>query len=174
MKKKKNEQCEYLHVCEHVKELCQKIKHCHKKCDQENLVLSKSGISFCKTFEQCTIGKTGKYYTRSHGHREIKKHNLDFGNKISAYNKLWMSMPDDFKDDCRRYAKLAFQKSDKEKYSLNCINIFHRALSRHKNQILNAQDICVILGNTLNEWINRGFLEKVSDNETFSAKILPD
>ena len=172
--KKKVKQCEYLYVCEKVREFCRQVHHCHKKCDLANHIKNKSGKSFCGTFEQVTNKKTGNYHTRHHGQREIKKHHIDFAQNGLRVNKLWLSLPDDFKDDCRRYAKIAFQKSRNDRISFSCRNVFYKALAKDKNQISDIKKLSDVFGNTLSEWIKRGYLENVSNKEIFEAQIIPE
>ena len=168
------DKCNYRNTCKLIREFCEQIENCEMKHDLLELIKAKSGKSSDGEIEHVTYKGGEKHYTRKHGKRVTLEHNIKFGRNSSAINNLWMSMPKDFKDDCRRYAQMAFKKNVNNKAFLSSINIFYRALSKHKPQIQNKQELKEIYGNTLDEWIKKGYLDAVKTKEPFSAQIIPD
>ena len=166
--------CKYKNTCKLIREFCNQIEDCEMKKDLLMFIKTKSGKNSKENIEYVTYQNGKKYYTRKHGKRIILKHNIEFGKKSSAINKLWMSMPEGFKKDCKLYAQTYFKENSYNKMSLSNYNIFYKTIKNHIHQINNKYELIKLFGNTLDEWIKRGYLEKINEKINFQAEIITD
>ena len=120
-------------------------------------------------FKNRTIG-----ITRQHNpNRRVTEQNLLTGAKFLTATRLWKLLNISFKADLNRYV-IAYnnQHRSEDRTLLSGYNIFLRACLKHNDPIPSMIALNTIMGNTLAEWIENGFLRTVTVPNPFNALIL--
>ena len=116
-----------------------------------------------------TIGLTRTHVkkTRTTDHQLLK------GSKLKAASALWHEISASFKADLERYAH-AFnsQHLPEDKLYLSAFNIFIKAVCRYSTPIDDLSVLVMIFGNSLNSWIDNGFLRRVTVSSPFNAVVM--
>jgi hypothetical protein len=112
-------------------------------------------------------------FMRRYKYPKISEYQHSAGNKVKAVGHLWHLLSEDFKNDLRRYTDAYNnQLLDNEKAPLKAYNVWTKALCKHTKPFEDLQGVSKTLGKTLNDWIEKGFLQRVNVNTEFKAKIV--
>jgi hypothetical protein len=127
-------------------------------------IQSMSGKSKHGDFVHVTDKASNKSYIRGFVKPKITEHNHQAGSKFKAMSNLWKILPEPFKEDCRLYAK-AYNRQClmEEKHSLNARHVFAMAVCKHNEPINTIEQLINTLGNSITDWIARGYLQKINE-----------
>ena len=92
---------------------------------------------------------------------------------MKASSALWKQVNQEFRDDLDIYT-IAYNRQIQpiDKKDLNKSSIFTKAVLKHKEIIPTISELANILGNNLEEWIERGFLPKVNVKKRFRGSVV--
>jgi hypothetical protein len=79
-------------------------------------------------------------------------------------SKLWKILPQPFKEDCHLYAQ-AYNKNclQNDKAPINARHVFTMAVCKHSQPIYSLEQLTNTIGNSITDWIARGFLKKINE-----------
>ena len=95
--------------------------------------------------------------------------------KIRAAAKLWKELPESFKDELQRYSELynrQIQEKIEYKGFVHRYNIFIKALASHVEPLNDLESLVSTLGNTIEAWMERGYLPQVKKTGRFEVGIV--
>ncbi|MCL1826749.1 MAG: hypothetical protein FWG20_01795 [Candidatus Cloacimonetes bacterium] len=174
MKKRDDKRCKFYEQCRHLKETCMAGGDRLCGLGKNPLIKVLSGkVPFEKIV--CVSHKNDEtYYAREYPVKKVTLKNEIWGAYMSNIVFLWKTLPPSVKADFRLYARIENKYRPKKKGYVNGMNIFIRGIGSQKNNITTHQDIATHLGNSLYEWVERGFLIKRWHIKGLTAQIIPD
>ena len=122
-----------------------------------------------KAAKNKTIGLSRSHAknTRISDHMKLK------GRKMKAASAMWHVLSDSFKADLERYTILYNQQHlPEEKLKLNAFCVYTSALLKYSIPIDDISTLVSIFGNSLNSWIEKGFLKRVQNPIPFNAVVI--
>jgi hypothetical protein len=129
---------------------------------------SKFGNTVFVTVKGSDVG-----YERKYVYPTLTAQNKLSGLKLKASGRLWHLLPEGFKSDCQRYAvKYNKQHLEDDKLPIKAINVFTKAVCKHNAPIESLEELAEILGNSIREWIERGYLRKVKRWDVLRGEIV--
>jgi hypothetical protein len=94
------------------------------------------------------------------------------GGKMRAAAILWNDISVGFKADCLVYARAYNnQHLGEKKLNLDGYNIYIMGMLKHFTIITSITTIKNSLGSTIQEWINGGYLKRISTDYKFEATV---
>lgn len=100
---------------------------------------------------------------RSFAYPRFTDHNAQQGAKMRAAARLWNLVEVDFRNALQDYAdSYNTERRPRNRLLIHGYNIWTRALMRHLAPLTNIPMVESILGSTVNEWIDAGFLAPVT------------
>lgn len=117
--------------------------------------------------------KTNKIYFRTYRYPNLTKHNHLNGQKIQRASLLWKQVDNDFKNDLNEYAKLFHQQYRQDKsMHITGYNIFCKCILKITHKVSSLTDLREIAGNTINQWIQNSYLDKLNSEIDFMAYLI--
>jgi len=102
----------------------------------------------------------------------LTENNHYMGIKMTAAASLWKSVSLRFISDLKVYANAYNNQHLAERnLPLYAYNIFIMGIMKNHSPITSIPSLITDLGETLQEWIDNGFLKKVNTSHTFTATI---
>ena len=115
-------------------------------------------------------GKIGSY--RKYVRPMMTTNNSLTGAKLRAAAKNWLSVNPEFAEEMNRYARAYNQQIlPIDKRNVSGYNLFVSAVCKHAEPLDTLTELTDVLGNTINAFVSRKFLKKVSVNKPFTATI---
>ncbi|MCL1826761.1 MAG: hypothetical protein FWG20_01855 [Candidatus Cloacimonetes bacterium] len=174
MCKKEDVYCKFVAMCPKVREFCE--SQTDNICFWGSNPIIKSASGKVPHYDiECVSHNGGEaYYGRRRGKRVVTEKNKIWGAYMSHLNELWKSLPEDVKQNFAEYADIAFQNSCDDKCKASGRTFFFKVLGQQKDYFVSLEEISEFFGNTLNDWIARGFLIDFELTNIFFAQIIPE
>jgi hypothetical protein len=111
---------------------------------------------------------------RRHVKQRITDHNRHRGSIFKSAVEYWHQVTPEFKQDLRIYAHLYnVQHNDDKNVGVSGFNIYMKVVCTVPYPLEQVYDISNVFGQTLESWISRGALPKVSTSHQFTASLHP-
>jgi hypothetical protein len=138
-----------------------------------NNYVYKSGRDILEPSVVGVITNGGKsFYQRRYFKPKIESRHVNFGIKHKAAVELWKATSEEFKIDCREYARLYNEQHLEEgRGILRCINVFLMVLNGYDKVFSSIEELKAEIGGDLNTWIRGGYLRRVKTGYSFEGEV---
>ena len=95
-----------------------------------------------------------------------------FGERSRIISDLWNNINDDFKTDLRIYTLVFNIQHRRKLHAVSSFNLFVKVLRSVDLPVFSLLGVSYLVGNSLHEWIENGFLPRVNVNISFNHEII--